>query len=77
MTIKTFDHSDEGVAYLYAQERPLTIQRPCPCGCDNRDAPDMVGYIHAITDGKGFTIQIDDEDTYTHIATILKGQLNS
>jgi hypothetical protein len=61
--IKIFDHSGEDDE-VFAQERPLTVQRPCPCGCDNRDAPDIVGYVHAIRDGVGVTIEITDEETY-------------
>ena len=61
--IKTFDHSGEDDE-VFAQDRDLTVQRPCPCGCDNRDDPDMVGYVHAIRDGVGVTIVITDEEIY-------------
>ena len=72
--IYTFDNAGSDA---HEQDRPLAIKRPCSCGCDNRRDPDMVGYLHAIKDGKGFTITFDDEDTYATVATILEGELNS
>lgn len=68
--IITYDHAGKGE--VYDQERPLTMRRPCDCGCDQRDAPDMVGYINAIADGKGFTIRFHDEETFQHVDAILK-----
>lgn len=56
------------------QDRPLTLNRPCPCGCDERDGP-MVGYLNVLTDGVGVTIVIEDEDTFVHIADAFGGVL--
>ncbi len=65
--IKTFDHEGDDT---FAQDRELALLRPCECGCDNRDS-DMIGYLHGIHDGKGFTIEILDEATYQVIAGVV------
>lgn len=61
LTIKVIDgFGDESVV----QERPFDLHRPCECGCDYRGNPDLVGYLHGISDGRGFSILINDEDIY-------------
>ncbi len=57
----TFNHS--GDSEVFDQDRPLTLHRPCECGCDNRRS-DQVGYLNAIKDGVGFTLSIFNEDDY-------------
>ncbi len=52
--------------------RPLQLQRPCPCGCDEREGYKSVGYLTG-GDGKtgGFTLWIEDEKVYTMLDKIL------
>ncbi len=64
LEITTFDHQGDDT---FAQDRPFDLLRPCSCGCDQRDNPDMVGYLHAVSDGIGFTITINDEEIYAII----------
>lgn len=59
---------------LLDQERPLTLRRPCPCGCDQRGNPTLVGYVNAATNGFGFTLEIHDEETYQHMRQALAGK---
>lgn len=56
------------------QERPLTLRRPCECGCDQRGNPTLVGYVNCITKGSGFTLEIHDEGTYQHMTRALAGK---
>lgn len=48
--------------------RPLQLVRPCECGCDHRDNQDMVGYLHAVTDGEIVNIAIYDEGLFQALA---------
>lgn len=66
--ILTFDHKGSDV---HDQNRPLTVRRPCSCGCDQRRAPEMIGYLNAIKDGVGFTVEITDEETYRVFEAVL------
>lgn len=57
------------------KERPVRVQRPCPCGCDLRDGPladgRAVGYVTGSDpQGNGFTIYLPDEATYAMFAAI-------
>lgn len=58
-------------------DRPVTVARECPCGCDKRDGPiaegHAVGYITGSTpDGEGLTIYLPDEHTF-HLAQQIFG----
>ena len=66
--LATFRHPDDDV---YDQDRPLALHRPCGCGCDQRDNPNLVGYLNAITNGVGFTLRVFDEDTYSVLEEVL------
>jgi hypothetical protein len=56
-----------------AKDRPLTAQRPCSCGCDERDGP-VVGYVSGSdAKGNGITIFAPDEDTYQRFVAIFGG----
>ncbi|KKL82617.1 hypothetical protein LCGC14_1982990 [marine sediment metagenome] len=49
--------------------RPLTLARPCSCGCDQRGGEKGVGYLTASDkDGNGFTLWLEDEDVFQTIA---------
>ena len=46
------------------ENRPLTVHRPCGCGCDTREGihDDYAGYISGSDEhGRGFTIWIKEE----------------
>jgi len=68
MNIITFNHAGDEA---FAQNRELAANRPCGCGCDNRDDPDLIGYLHAVTDGEGFTISFHDEEEFELVARVL------
>jgi hypothetical protein len=52
--------------------RPLRAQRPCDCGCDERDGL-LVGYISGSNaEGSGFTVRIHDEDTYRYVERVME-----
>lgn len=59
-----------GDSPVFEQNRPTTLRRPCECGCDNRGNPDLVGYLHGIRDGVGFTMEIHDESVYQHMEKV-------
>jgi hypothetical protein len=49
--------------------RMFRIQRPCSCGCDERDGKKGVGYITGSDkNGNGVTIWIADEKVYRIMA---------
>jgi hypothetical protein len=48
-----------------ARNRPLTLARPCSCGCDERSRSKGVGYLTVSdADGNGLTVWLGDEETY-------------
>ena len=50
------------------KNRPLSLQRPCDCGCDGWDGKHGVGYLTASDErGKGFTIWIESEAVYRRL----------
>lgn len=51
-------------AFAADDERPLAVNRPCPCGCDQRGGPNGVGYLHGIKNGHGFTVWLKTEEEY-------------
>ena len=58
--------------WLGEKNRPVRLSRPCPCGCDLRDGGDFVGYVSGSDkQGKGFTVEIDDESVYRAISKIM------
>jgi len=55
--------------------RPLTVNRPCSCGCDLRDGKhdNYAGYIMGSTGaGTGFTIWIKEEEIYQVISDMIR-----
>ena len=52
--------------------RPLSLRRPCECGCDFRDGNHGVGYISGSDgDGIGFSIWIESETTFQIIERVM------
>ena len=52
--------------------RPLSLCRPCSCGCDTRDGVKGVGYLTGSdADGNGFTVWIATEEVYRRVAKAL------
>lgn len=52
--------------------RPLSLQRPCDCGCDGWDGRHGVGYLTGSdARGRGFTLWIQDEAVYQRIERVL------
>lgn len=47
---------------------PPTLFRPCPCGCDLREFPGIVGYQRTVKDGWFTTILIYDEKIFKLLA---------
>jgi len=51
--------------------RALSLCRPCPCGCDERDGYHGVGYITGSdSDGTGFSLWIEEEAVYQAVRTV-------
>jgi hypothetical protein len=68
---RTFDAG----GYNKTPGRPVSLWRPCPCGCDNRDGSSGAGYISGATkDGKGFTVWLESEETYQAVKRVFKEQ---
>ena len=59
---EVIDTRDKGSAF--ALNRPRQKVRPCDCGCDTRDDPNLVGYIMEIVDGLGYTLKFYDETEF-------------
>jgi len=56
------------------KKRPLSLKRPCSCGCDTREGHDGVGYLTGSDkDGDGFTVWIKEEEVFQAIALVMSG----
>lgn len=61
------------IVWTGAKGRLLAVERPCPCGCDERDGNKGVGYINGSTaDGSGFSIWIESEDVFQAALAVLQ-----
>ena len=50
------------------RNRPLSLWRPCDCGCDSRGGLKGVGYLTGSNKrGHGFTVWITDESVFKRI----------
>ena len=50
------------------KSRPVSLKRPCPCGCDLREGKPGVGYLTGSdANGNGFSIWVPNEETYLSI----------
>jgi hypothetical protein len=55
--------------------RQVSLWRPCPCGCDERDGSTGAGYISGCTkNGKGFTVWIEEEKTFQAVKRVFDEQ---
>ena len=53
------------------ENRKFRLQRPCVCGCDERDGYHGVGYLTGSDAlGRGVTVWITDEDVYQALARV-------
>tara|TARA_R100001594_G_C3900509_1_gene230715 strand:- start:20 stop:241 length:222 start_codon:yes stop_codon:yes gene_type:complete len=58
-----------------SKNRGIKCYAPCPCGCDTRDNPDLLGYLSGSNDkGDGFTILIEDKESYNKLREIFPFQ---
>lgn len=54
-------------------DRAFRLQRPCSCGCDQRDGYQGVGYLSGSdSKGNGFTMWIQSEKVYQIMAKSMK-----
>lgn len=53
-------------------DRPLSLCRPCNCGCDFRGGKKGVGYITGGNTKGFFTIWIQNEETYQAVTEVFK-----
>lgn len=54
------------------ENRPLSLYRPCACGCDERGGYKGVGYLTGSDKkGKGFTLWIEDEPVFQAVKAAL------
>jgi hypothetical protein len=58
------------------RDRAVRLQRPCECGCDERDRSErLVGYLTGSdSNGEGFTLYMPDEATYQRFASVFGGE---
>ena len=63
--------------WIGGEGRRIDFYDPCPCGCDTRDDPDLLGYLSGSNDeSEGFTISVYDPDTYEHMRKIFSEHIN-
>ena len=63
-----------GSAFAWTGEknRPLSMCRPCKCGCDRRGGNKGVGYLTGSdAKGRGFTVWIESEAVFKRIAAMM------
>ncbi len=61
------------ITWVGEKNRPLSLRRPCSCGCDERDGKKGVGYLTGSTPlGNGFSIWIKSEKVYQAIRKVLR-----
>ncbi len=57
------------ITWVGEVNRPLTLFRPCECGCDLRYGNTGVGFLTASDpQGNGFTIWIESEEVFQGLA---------
>lgn len=62
-------------AWKGEENRKVRLQRPCECGCDERDGPKGVGYLCGSNDkGEGFTLWFDTEEQYETVRIAIGGE---
>ena len=55
-------------------ERDIQMQRPCPCGCDERGGPKGVGYLTGGREGAYVTVWAPDEESYAIMRRVFGGE---
>lgn len=63
-----------GSAFAWTGEknRPLSLRRPCECGCDRRSGNKGAGYLTGSdAKGRGFTVWIESETVFKRIAALM------
>jgi hypothetical protein len=64
--------AEHEIVWTGEENRPLTLQRPCTCGCDDRDGHKGVGYLTGSDeDGRGFSLWIESEALYQRLERTL------
>ena len=59
-------------AWIGEKNRPMSLRRPCECGCDRRDGNNGVGYLTGSdANGHGFTVWIESEVVFERIASLM------
>lgn len=68
MRLSTFDNSE--IPGVYKDFGPK-VERPCECGCDERDGA-SIGYLHIARNGIGFVIHAENEDEFELLKEVIQ-----